>query len=467
MNLKRVLTQAEFDEKYLLHQEYLSSEGKSGEVANFFSCDFLKIKFPAKINLSRANLSGADLTEVNLSGANLSGIDMEGANLSRANLQKANLSGANLLGARLNGADLVKANLNGAHLKAANLWLANLNEANLSGANLESTKLPMANLIGVNLSRANLMLANVREAYLTHANLTQANLLGTDLFRADLRYANLSGANFEGADLMGAKLEKTNLAGTNLEGANLSGTILGSGKKSGDIDTAQQEKLLNLENQLQELKSAREADSELIKEKNKEIENLKKDLEKRSSEIDKGLENAFNQLSSADSTMQPEIGRLQLLFTSFLSLSVMCFLLLGLIWWLALCKFHYGNATASWNEIWVYSIPSTICIGFMWAGIVQLNRAQRQLVGLKKENRKYHHVKMALQGYYSVENILNKKPDKAKEVFDEIIKQTLSDDPNCDIEEKKIERNTSKDQLPVKEALDGLIDYAAKARKLV
>jgi len=55
-------------------------------------------------NLSRADLSGADL-----SWANLRGADLSGAGLSVANLRGADLSGADLSGAYLSGANLVEA----------------------------------------------------------------------------------------------------------------------------------------------------------------------------------------------------------------------------------------------------------------------------------------------------------------------------------------------------------------------
>ena len=63
------------------------------------------------IDLSRVDLSGADLR-----GANLSRVDLRGANLRGADLSEANLSRANLRGADLRGADLSEANLSGAKL---------------------------------------------------------------------------------------------------------------------------------------------------------------------------------------------------------------------------------------------------------------------------------------------------------------------------------------------------------------
>ena len=61
-----------------------------------------------KADLSRADLSWANLHGADLSWANLRVADLSGANLSRADLIWADLSGANL-----NGADLSEANLHG------------------------------------------------------------------------------------------------------------------------------------------------------------------------------------------------------------------------------------------------------------------------------------------------------------------------------------------------------------------
>ena len=89
----------------------------------------LEIAAKSWANLSRAYLSGADLSRAYLSRAYLSGADLSGANLPRAYLSGADLSGANLSGADLSGADL-----SGADLSGANLSGANLSGANLSGA---------------------------------------------------------------------------------------------------------------------------------------------------------------------------------------------------------------------------------------------------------------------------------------------------------------------------------------------
>ncbi|MEU4836437.1 pentapeptide repeat-containing protein [Streptosporangium sp. NPDC023615] len=92
----------------------------------------------AKINLTRANLSGADLF-----GANLVNADLSGAYLTHADLSNANLTGAYLLGADLSGAYLF-----GAYLFGANLVGANLSAANLVGVNPVGVDFTAANLDG-------------------------------------------------------------------------------------------------------------------------------------------------------------------------------------------------------------------------------------------------------------------------------------------------------------------------------
>ena len=60
------------------------------------------------LDLTGAQLAGADLTNANLNGANLTGADMSGADLAGANLNKADLSGADLAGADVAGANFNK-----------------------------------------------------------------------------------------------------------------------------------------------------------------------------------------------------------------------------------------------------------------------------------------------------------------------------------------------------------------------
>ena len=108
------------------------------------STDFAKSEIDKgyRLNLTNANLSRADLTNANLRGA-----DLTNANLSRADLTNANLRGADLTNANLSRADLTKANLRGADLTNANLTNANLSRADLSRADLTNAILRDASLM--------------------------------------------------------------------------------------------------------------------------------------------------------------------------------------------------------------------------------------------------------------------------------------------------------------------------------
>ena len=116
---------------------------------------------------------------------NLSGADLLGANLS-----VADLSAANFLGADLSVADLFDA-----HLLGTNLSVAALSAANFLGADLSVADLFDAHLLGANLSRAHLSGAKLSAAYLAGANLTDADLSWTNLSQANLDKANLTSAN--------------------------------------------------------------------------------------------------------------------------------------------------------------------------------------------------------------------------------------------------------------------------------
>ena len=104
---------------------------------------------------------------------------LQAIDLSKANLRGAQLQQADLAGATLTGADLSEADLLGANLAQTNLWgscltRANLREANLSGANLQEVDLTRAWLLGTDLSETNLRKANLAGAILE--NVSRANL---------------------------------------------------------------------------------------------------------------------------------------------------------------------------------------------------------------------------------------------------------------------------------------------------
>ena len=157
----------------MANQEQLERLIKGVEGWNKWRDENLEIE----IDLSRADLSGADLSFVNLNWAYLSG----------ANFSGADLKGSRLRGANLSSADLKKANLQGAYLLAADLRKANLRRADLTSADL-------------------------RKADLTSADLRKADLTYADFSHASLRDAKLNEARFVGAWIEGVDFEDVNLS---------------------------------------------------------------------------------------------------------------------------------------------------------------------------------------------------------------------------------------------------------------
>ena len=171
------------------------------------------------------NVSGADLSGANLAGLNMSGADLTNTNLSWASLVGANLTNVKLPGANLDNAYLTSATLSG--VKSGGL----LGQA----ASLPSTwKLTQGYLVGPG-------------ANLTNAVLTGANLAGVSLANATLTWV-ASGAisgvptalplgwGFCNGYLIGPNsvLTNANLTGANLAGINLAGAVL-QGVKSGSV----------------------------------------------------------------------------------------------------------------------------------------------------------------------------------------------------------------------------------------
>jgi hypothetical protein len=92
---------------------------------------------PAAIELSSADLRGANLADAVLNGADLTNTRLGGANLRGAKLTRANLNGADL-----RKADLRKADLSGASLVGAILDSADLKDAIVTPEQLKTAKSP-------------------------------------------------------------------------------------------------------------------------------------------------------------------------------------------------------------------------------------------------------------------------------------------------------------------------------------
>ena len=76
-----------------------------------------QIEVGPKMDLRRADISGANLRGAYLSEANLSGANLSGADLCDADLRGANLSGADLCGANLAKTTLCNAVVDGAMVR--------------------------------------------------------------------------------------------------------------------------------------------------------------------------------------------------------------------------------------------------------------------------------------------------------------------------------------------------------------
>ena len=245
-------------------------------------------------NLSGANLSGADLTGVSSGniegnpyllatnyrmirgyivgpGVNLTNADLSGANLVGRILRHTNLTGADLSGADLTGAILRHTNLEGAILdevKSGNIDgsptllsgyqmvsgfivgpYVNLTSADLYGVDLSDTDLTGANLIDANLD--GVTSGNIDGTPILpldyqmingfivgpYVKISDADLSGVDLSGANLRNADLSGADLSGADLSNANLTLADLSNADLTDADLTGAELTGANLDGGDDT--------------------------------------------------------------------------------------------------------------------------------------------------------------------------------------------------------------------------------------
>ncbi|NIA04593.1 MAG: hypothetical protein GWP11_01325 [Proteobacteria bacterium] len=231
--------------------------------------------------LNRVDLSGADLRGANLAGARLYLAGLSGADLRNANLQGAALGGADLAGADLRGANLTGAILAGAYLVGARMDGGVVAAKTAAGgkdsgpAVSRSKKVPFINEVvvekhhgsgqmtpavpppaapavhskrlvtmaaakvpaagpGPKASPAGPVVIPVTPPVAAMAGkkalveklLDDNHCVGCDLAGADLAGRNLKEADLERADLQGADLRRVNLKEADLKGANLRGADL-------------------------------------------------------------------------------------------------------------------------------------------------------------------------------------------------------------------------------------------------
>jgi uncharacterized protein YjbI with pentapeptide repeats len=107
------MEQHTFEERLVLHRQWLQSAGAAGQRADFTGADLRSCPLEAqdlrRALLVRAQLGGTVLQDTNLEEADLTEADLSGASLHDTNLRNARLCNANLEGADLSRAKYVKA----------------------------------------------------------------------------------------------------------------------------------------------------------------------------------------------------------------------------------------------------------------------------------------------------------------------------------------------------------------------
>jgi uncharacterized protein YjbI with pentapeptide repeats len=106
------------------------------------------------IDLTSADLRGADLAQTDLTDADFSGATLFTARLTSAILAHAKFTGSNLARAELRNAQAVRADFSGANLTEANLSGATLTDADFTGANLTGANLSHADMRGADFTGA-------------------------------------------------------------------------------------------------------------------------------------------------------------------------------------------------------------------------------------------------------------------------------------------------------------------------
>ena len=144
-----------------------------------------------------------DLTEVN--GANCAILR-----------PKTDLSHCDMYGWKLRSLDLSFANLTGADLKAVEMENVNLHGAILTDANLKHAYLYRVNLSNVDFTSAKLIETKIEESSMENSTLKDALLLHTEI-----EDSNISNSNFIGAIISNVKLKSVNLEGNQIDNSTI------------------------------------------------------------------------------------------------------------------------------------------------------------------------------------------------------------------------------------------------------
>jgi uncharacterized protein YjbI with pentapeptide repeats len=179
----------------------------------------------AGLQAARHLAIASDLSRADLSGANLADAKLDGMRAERTNFAGANLSKASLVGARANEANFAGASLVAAEASRINVRHANLRGANCESASLIGAELQQADLTGVKFCHADLTRASLTGAKIENADFAGARLVDANLRFLSLRTVALAGASFAWANLRRCDFEGVQSADLEFEHANLRGAI--------------------------------------------------------------------------------------------------------------------------------------------------------------------------------------------------------------------------------------------------
>jgi uncharacterized protein YjbI with pentapeptide repeats len=156
-----------------------------------------------------------------LSKAELTCADMRGANLAGASLWRAEARQADFRGADLSSADFMRARLGGSDFREANLTRTDLGWTDLVGANFERTHLTDVVFTYADMEAANLRGSVITDARMIYTKLRRADFSGATISRGLFQAVNFEEAIFERATISECDLSLSIFVKGNLKKAHL------------------------------------------------------------------------------------------------------------------------------------------------------------------------------------------------------------------------------------------------------
>ena len=143
---------------------------------------------------------------------------------------KSNMGGADLYSFGLRGIDLSRAEMKGANLGCSDISFAKMRNAHFLGADLHNTDLTASDLSHALLTWVNLNSANMSGVRARGATINGADLRFSCMMKADFSDADLSGSKLNSSDLRGSVLCGTNLFGVDLDDVRIN-QVMGNGNE--------------------------------------------------------------------------------------------------------------------------------------------------------------------------------------------------------------------------------------------